>query len=219
MSCRGVKFHMNCDPAFDLELIERVATVYRDSGIRFMVDLEQEYSFDDAVRLGRRLAALDFDWMEAPLPDTDLDAYAALTASVAIDVLPVGYVMSALDVWADALRRGAWSRLRCEVCSTGGITTAVQALALGRAFGVPTELQSFGYPATQAANLQVMLGVPGCTWFEYPMPGDDFSYAAIEPLRLDAEGCIGASHDAGLGLTLDWATIEADAVTVFDSAT
>jgi len=49
---RAIKLHMNTDPEFDLEIVQAVATAHRDSGLRFMVDLEECYTFDEAVRLG-----------------------------------------------------------------------------------------------------------------------------------------------------------------------
>ena len=217
MGYRAVKFHMNGDPAFDLELVETVAAAFGGTDLSFMVDLEQCYSFDDAVRLGCRLADLPFHWMEAPLPDTDLDAYVELNRAVGVDVLAAGNTLVGLDAWADGLARGAWSRLRCDACNAGGITTLVRALALGWATGTATEVQSYGFAPSQVANLHVMLGVPGCTWFEHPLPAGPFDYGAVNSLRLDAEGRVAAPDGPGLGLEMDWERIEADALLSFDS--
>jgi len=69
---RAIKLHMNTDPEFDLEMVQAVAKAHRDSELRFMVDLEECCTFDEAVKLGEALDKLPFDWMEAPLPDDDL---------------------------------------------------------------------------------------------------------------------------------------------------
>lgn len=214
---RAVKFHMNCDPAFDLAMVETVAAAHAGDGLRFMVDLEQRYGFDDALRLGRVLAELPFDWMEAPLPDGDLDAYAELNRAVGIDVLPAGNTLVGLETWGEGLRRGAWSRLRADAGNGGGITSLVRGMALARARGMTTEVQAFGYPASQAANLHVMLGVPGCSWFEHPVPAPDFEYGVLNPIALDPEGRVAAPDGPGLGLVMDWDRIEADAIASFDS--
>ncbi|MDA0220574.1 MAG: mandelate racemase/muconate lactonizing enzyme family protein [Proteobacteria bacterium] len=218
MGYRAVKFHMNGDPAFDLEMVATVAAAFAASDLRFMVDLEQGYGFDQAVRLGRALDGLPFAWMEAPLPDEDLDAYAELNRAVAIDILPAGNSLVGLDAWTRGLDRGAWSRLRCGVDNCGGITAAVAVMALAQARGVPVELQSFGHGPAQAANLHVMLGVPGCTWFEHPFPSAAFDHGARNPPALDAEGRVAPPEGPGLGLEMDWARIEAEAVARFDSA-
>ncbi len=214
---RAIKFHMHTDLEFDLDMVQAVASAHRDSNLRFMVDLEQCYTFDEAVRLGEALEKLPFDWMEAPLPDHDLDAYVELNKAIAIDVLPAGNTLFGLKTWADGLRRGAWSRLRCDVTNGGGVTTIIKAMELANAMNVPVELQSFGFQPTQSANLHLMLGLGGCTWFEHPAPHAPFDYATRNPLTLDSEGRIGAVEGSGLGIDMDWDLITTDAFVTFDS--
>ncbi len=214
---RAIKFHMHTDIEFDLDMVQAVASAHRDSNLRFMVDLEQCCTFDDAVRLGDALEKLPFDWMEAPLPDHDLDAYVELNKAIAIDVLPAGNTLFGLKTWADGLRRGAWSRLRCDVTNGGGVTTIIKAVELANAMNVPVELQSYGFQPTQHANLHLMLGLGGCTWFEHPAPHAPFDYATRDPLMLDSEGCVGANEGPGLGLDIDWDLVASDAFTTFDS--
>jgi L-alanine-DL-glutamate epimerase-like enolase superfamily enzyme len=67
-----------------------------------------------------------------------------------------------LPAMADAITRGASSRLRCDPSDAGGISAARSAMVLACAHGLKTELQSYGYPLNQAANLHLMLGVKGC---------------------------------------------------------
>jgi len=214
---RAVKLHMNTDPEFDLDLVQAAARAHRDSDLRFMVDLEECYTFDEAVRLGEALDALPFDWMEAPLPDTDLDAYVELNKAISIDVLPAGNTLVGMQNWTEGLSRRAWSRLRCDVTNGGGITTILEAVKLARSMQVPVELQSFGFQPTQHANLHVMLGLEGCTWFEHPAPQEPYDYASRNPLMLDSEGCVGAAEGPGLGLDVDWEQIATDAFATFDS--
>ena len=213
----AIKFHMNTDPDFDLDLVHAVARAFRDSDMRFMVDLEQCYTFDEAVRLGKVLDKLPFDWMEAPLPDEDLDAYVELNKAVGIDVLPAGNTLVGINNWTEGLRRGAWSRLRCDATWAGGITTVLKAIRLAQAMHVPVELQSHGFQPAQHANLSLMLGLEGCNWFEHPVPQEPYDYATRNPLMLSAEGRVAAVEGPGLGLDIDWEQIETDAFAAFDS--
>jgi len=214
---RAIKFHMNTDPDFDLEMVKAVAKAHRDSRLRFMVDLEQCYTFDEAVRLGEVLGKLPFDWMEAPLPDDDLEAYVELNKAIAIDVLPAGNTLVGLKNWSEGLRREAWSRLRCDVINGGGVTTVLKALELAHSMNVPVELQSFGFQPAQHANLHLMLGLQGCTWFEHPAPQAPYDYATRNPLVLDSQGCVSAAEGPGLGVDIDWELIATDAFATFDS--
>lgn len=214
---RAIKLHLNADPDFDLDLVHALAELHRDRDLRFMVDLEESYAFDEAVRLGETLDRLPFDWMEAPLPDRDLDSYVELNKAVSIDVLPAGNTLVGLTNWTEGLRRGAWSRLRCDVVNAGGVTESIKAMKLGQAMNVPVELQSFGFQPAQHANLHVMLGLEGCTWFEHPVPHEPFDYATRNPLTLDREGCVSAAAGPGLGIDMDWELIASDAFETFDT--
>jgi len=214
---RAIKFHMNTDLDFDLDMVQAVARAHRDSNLRFMVDLEQSYTFDEAVRLGEALDKLPFDCMEAPLPDDDLDAYVELNKAVAIDVLPAGNTLVGMKNWTDGLRREAWSRLRCDVTNAGGVTTVVKAIELAQTMHVPVELQSYGFQPGQHANLHLMLGLAGCTWFEHPAPQAPYDYATRNPLMLDSQGCVSVAEAPGLGLDMDWELIATDAFATFDS--
>ena len=214
---RAIKFHMNTDLDFDLDMVKAVARANRDGNLRFMVDLEQCYTFDEAVRLGEALGKLPYDWMEAPLPDDDLEAYVELNKAISIDVLPAGNTLLGMENWTDGLRRGAWSRLRCDVTNSGGVTTVLKAMQLAQSMSVSVELQSYGFQPAQHANLHLMLGLGGCTWFEHPAPQDPYDYATRNALKLDSQGCVGAVEAPGLGLDMDWELIATDAFATFDS--
>ena len=213
----AVKFHTQCDPDFDLAMTSAVSAAFASTGLRFMVDLEQLYGFDDAVKLGRALSDMPCDWLEAPLDDTEIDAYAELRRAVGVDVISAGNTVVELPAMADAIARGAWSRLRCDPCNVGGISATMKAMALAGAHGLKTELQSYGYPLSQAANLHVMLGIAGCSYFEHPVPVEHYEYACANPIRIEADGCVSAPDGPGLGLDLDWGRIEADASLVIDT--
>ena len=219
MGYPAVKFHTQCDPEFDLEMTLAVSAEFAQKGLRFMVDLEQVYDFDSAVKLGRALADMPCDWLEAPLDDEDIDAYAELRRAVDVDIICAGNTVVELSDMADAITRGAWSRLRCDPSNVGGISAARSAMALACAHGLKTELQSYGYPLTQAANLHLMLGVAGCSYFEHAVPIEHYEYACPNPIRIEADGCVRAPDGPGLGIDTDWKQIEADATLLIDTDT
>ncbi len=219
MGYPAVKFHTQCNPEFDLEMTLAVSAEFAQKGLRFMVDLEQVYDFDSAVKLGRALADMPCDWLEAPLDDEDIDAYAELRRAVDVDIICAGNTVVELSDMADAITRGAWSRLRCDPSNVGGISAARSAMALACAHGLKTELQSYGYPLTQAANLHLMLGVAGCSYFEHSVPIEHYEYACPNPIRIEADGCVRAPDGPGLGIDTDWKQIEADATLLIDTDT
>ncbi len=219
MGYPAVKFHTQCNPDFDLEMTSAVSAAFASTGLRFMVDLEQLYDFENAVTLGRALSDMPCAWLEAPLDDTEIDAYAELRRAVGVDIISAGNTVVELPDMADAIARGAWSRLRCDPCNVGGISAAMKAMALASANGLKTELQSYGYPLSQAANLHLMLSVSGCSYFEHPVPVEHYEYACANPIRIEADGCVSAPDGPGIGLDLDWEQIERDASLVIDTET
>ena len=144
MGYPAVKFHTQCDPDFDMEMTSAVSAAFASTGLRFMVDLEQVYDFENAVKLGSALSDMPCDWLEAPLDDTEIDAYAELRRAVGVDIISAGNTVVELPDMADAIARGAWSRLRCDPCNVGGISAAMKAMSLASANGLKTELQSYG---------------------------------------------------------------------------
>ena len=58
MGYPAVKFHTQCEPDFDLEMTSAVSDAFDSTGLRFMIDLEEVYDYEDALRLGRAPSAL-----------------------------------------------------------------------------------------------------------------------------------------------------------------
>jgi L-alanine-DL-glutamate epimerase-like enolase superfamily enzyme len=215
---RGIKYHMNCDPEFDREMVTTIDRIFPNSGIRFMVDLEQRYTLDEAVALGEILARLPYDWMEAPLADSDIAGYIELNGQVNIDILPAGNTLLGIEQWEQGLASKAWSRLRCGANNAGGITAVIDAINLAERFQIPVELQSFGYITNQMSNLHLMHSSRLCTWFEHPFPYENYEFAANSKIHLDNKGRVSAASANGLGLSLDWRKIEVAANRRFDIA-
>ncbi|MDE0417734.1 MAG: hypothetical protein OXI95_12475 [bacterium] len=213
---RAVKFNVMSAPPFEAELARSVTSRF-GGNLRFMLDLEQSYGFDDALSLGRELETMPCDWLEAPFNDSDIDAYAELNRAVGVDIIPAGNTLVDLADMVHALDAGAWARLRCDPNNCGGISQAIKAMALAGARGLKTELQSYGYPLAQAANLALMLGVRGCSYFEQPVPVEHFDYGAANPIRTDLQGNATLPNGPGLGLAIQADRIENDAFTTLDT--
>ena len=218
MGYRAVKLHMKTDPDFDVELIGVISESYPDGKIRFMTDHEQQPTFDEALMVGTAMSKGPFDWFEAPLVDTDLEAYAELNRAVDVDIIPAGNTLVGLENWRTALECKAWSRLRFDATNAGGVTAAIKAMELARAMDVCAEIQSYAFGPGQHINLHVMLGMAGCTWFEHPVPSERLDYPVRNPLVLDNNGFVYSNERPGLGIDVDWDDVEAKAVLTFDSA-
>ena len=86
---RAIKFHCWCLPEKDRELAREVRRAFPSDDVRFMLDVENNYSWQDSLETAKELQDLNFLWFEAPLMDHDRDGYRRLTERVDIPVIPI----------------------------------------------------------------------------------------------------------------------------------
>ena len=204
----AIKFHAWNYPERDLEMLRAVHAQFGDSGITFMHDAENRYDRYGALLVGRALQEMGFRWFEAPFRDYDIHSYRRLRQQLSIPVIPHGLWISDLGELATYLSQDPWDALRFDT-SMVGVTTGRKIAALAEAWGMPVEVQSWGYSLIQAPNLHLCLSVAGSNYFESPIPYDAYEFGVTNPIRCNAEGNVQAPSGDGLGLELDWEEIEA----------
>ena len=212
---RAVKFHAWCEADRDLEMLRKVHAAHGGSGMAMMHDAEQRYDRHAALRVGRELDAMGFRWLEAPLPDHDLEGYADLRRRVGVPILAGGNDIVDLRAVGNALRLKPWDALRFDVTVAGGFTPSRKLVALAQGAGLWAELQSWGYTLIQAANLHLGLGVAGTGMFELPVPPEPHEFAVENPYRISADGHVEAPTAPGLGVVVDWERMEAATLASF----
>ncbi len=206
---KAVKFHCWCEPDLDLAMIEKVDAAFGRTDLAFMLDVEQRYHRDGALRVGRVIGELGYAWFEAPLDDYDLSGYRHLTRALTVPVIPAGNSITDYRLIAFALEQGCWSKVRIDVMVSGGLTGALKIMHLAACHGVDVELQCWGYTLHQAANLHLMLGQPNASYFEQPTQYDVFEYGATGAIRTGPDGMVRAPEGPGLGFDIDRAAVEA----------
>jgi L-alanine-DL-glutamate epimerase-like enolase superfamily enzyme len=206
---KAVKFHCWCVPERDLPMCEAVAKHFEGNGLTLMLDVEQRYDLLGAKRVARRLGEIGFRWFEAPLVDTDIEGYREIRRQSTVPVIAAGNTWIDLQMLLQGAKAGAWSALRVDATICGGITPLAKIMGLAEALGMDVEIQCWGYTLTQAANLHVMLAYGNCTYFEQPVPYPAFEYGSLDVIRTDAQGYVHAPRGDGLGIGIDWGSIEA----------
>ena len=201
---RAIKVHPYCDFAPDLRLVHRLIERFEGRQIGWSLDSDGNYDFGQALRIGRVLDAAGWEFLEAPLPDSDLSGYRALAEALDIDVICGGNALPDLRIIRLALEMGAWDRSRFDVTGIGGFTGACAGMAMTAAHNRKREVQSWGYTLTQAANLHLMLAYSNCDYFEQAAPFEKYEVGARQVIRPDADGCVSPSGLPGLGIELDW---------------
>ena len=216
---KAVKTHAWCEPERDTHMLRAVHAEHGNAGIALMHDAEQRYDRPSALRVARALEEMDFAWLEAPLVDGDLHGYRELRRRVSVPILSAGNTIIELQQVCDALQLEPWDALRFDVTIAGGITPGRKLAALAEAWGMRTELQSWGYTLIQAANVHFGLAFERTGYFELPVPYEMFEYGVENPFRVGPDGYVQAPTGAGLGIDVDWERMEHAAVSAFSCTT
>jgi L-alanine-DL-glutamate epimerase-like enolase superfamily enzyme len=205
---KAIKFHCYCVYERDMEMVRAVHARHGDSGVKFMLDVEQRYSRDEALKAAQELEEMGYTWFEAPLPDFDFEGYRDLKRRVAIPILANGNWVLDSRLIEHTLAYDCWTHVRVDTTVAGGVTAMRKIMAIAEAHGMNVEIQSWGYTLTQASNLQVMLAHRNCEFFEHPVPYPAFEYGSLDTIRVDKDGYVHAPAGPGLGIRTDWKAME-----------
>ena len=214
---RAIKFHCWCLPDKDLELARAVRRAHPNEDVAFMLDVENNYDWQQSRQMARELADLAFTWFEAPLMDFDLEGYRKLTDCSEVDIVPSGNWIQDLAAFERALQSRCWTRARTDVTVCSGLTPAAKYLALVESFGMKCEVMSWGNTLIASANLHLMLGLGASTYFEQAVPYEPYEYGMHETIRTNPDGFVDAPVNPGLGYEIDWQAMEKAAIHRLDS--
>jgi L-alanine-DL-glutamate epimerase-like enolase superfamily enzyme len=206
---RAAKIHAWGDPARDVALLQRLRSTFPD--LVLMHDAEGRYDRDGAAFVTDAGAEVGLRWLEAPLPDLDLDGYRSLRGR-GVAIFPAGDSVWDPRLLRELMRDPPWDAVRFDVSFAGGVGAA---LALGRVaeeFGVPVEPIAYGHAVIQAANLHVMLAIGRTEWVELPVPAEPWEHGVHTPIRIDREGLVHLPSGAGLGVDVDADAMRAAAI-------
>lgn len=205
---KAIKIHPYAVFEEDIPLVKKIQEVYGNSEIRFSFDPDQQYNREQAYKMTKLLESYNWDWMEAPLPDTDLEGYKQLRSKTTIPISCGGNHYLSLGEIQHGIHYGAWGDVRVDTTVCGGITPMRKIVALTEGNNMRIEIQSWGMTLTQAANLHIMLSTTSCTYFEQAFPYEPFEIGAKTIIRTDKEGYVHAPVGNGLGIELDWDEID-----------
>ena len=163
-----------------------------------MVDANQKFNRNEALRRGRLYQQMGCFWYEEPLAPHERDGYAELARELDIRIA-TGENEYTKYSFLELLKKGGADVVQPDNRRAGGVTEWMEIAAIADAFGV--EVASHGGGVT---NLHMLLAMPNAIYMESGSIKGDSS--AIEPLRMK-DGEMLAPETAGMGSELkpDWA--------------
>jgi L-alanine-DL-glutamate epimerase-like enolase superfamily enzyme len=168
-----------------------------------MIDLEEKYDLEDALRLGEQMDEGLFVWLEGPIGDELLVQYGELRSRLAIQIIPDGFSIYSPEFIRQGIEAGSWDAGRFDATTVGGISKALELLMIANDAGMSMEIQSWGHSLAQAANLHLVLANERTRYFEAPMPKESFEFG-MKNGNLLKRGRVVAPEGPGLGIEVDW---------------
>jgi len=207
------KIHPHGIPRDDIKICRAVRNAVGDD-MTLMLDSIWAYGYEDAVRVGRAIEALDFFWYEDPLADEDIYNYIKLRNKLDIPIMSTEFAPGRLYGMAQWIQQMATDILRGDVAVTGGITPLVKIAHLAEAFRMKCEIHHGGNSLNNVANLHVIMAVNNCDYYEvFPSHGAN-KFGLVKDIEVDKQGLVYAPEKAGLGYEIDWDLVKRETVQV-----
>ena len=179
--------------AEDREALRAVRAAVGDR-FELMVDANQAYRLDEAIKRMRALEDIGLSWIEEPLPADDLAGHRALCAHATVPIA-VGESLYSIGQFGDYVHNGACHIVQVDVARVGGVTPWLKVAHLAECHNLAVcphflmELHVSLACATQAAR-----------WVEHIPQLDDVT---ASPIRIE-NGYAYPPAQPGLGIDWDW---------------
>ena len=178
--------------------------------IELMIDSNHAYSYDEALKLSKKLEDQDIKWFEEPLSPEFYDQYSDFKSKSLIPVA-AGECEYLRYGFQKLLDKNCIDFLQMDICSCGGLTEAKRISALSSAKGVKVIPHTWGsgiafYTAINfISNLEP---IPGRlynedAYVEYDRTENKIRENIIKNNITMKDGYISVNHKPGLGIDVD----------------
>ncbi len=199
---RAYKIHPGAMPT--KEVIEMVGAVRREVGdeMRLMLDPNHGYDLRKALKIGHALDENDFYWFEDPVPWDDYRSIRILSDTLET---PLNMSDSAPFLFHDAARvlEQGWPRLIRGTTRKIGITGLKKQCGMAEGFNVNCEIGTAGNSLMNAANLNVIMSILNCDFYEYWMPLEAQQFGLRQEILVSSDSILTAPETPGLGFEID----------------
>ncbi len=199
---RGFKLKVGRPIAEDLDRLQAVRDVMPPS-VEFMVDANQSFALDDALRRARQYEQLGLAWFEEPLPADDVSGHARLAQSTSVPIA-IGETIYSIGQFREYLQAGACSLVQVDVARIGGITPWLKVAHMAQAFNLAVAPHYL-----MELHVSLACAVPNARWVEHIPQLDEFLRSTM---TVDSEGYAVPPDAPGVGIDWDWEAVDAKLV-------
>ena len=203
-----LKDHLPYDARENIRLFRELRKSFGDQvGLMHDAALTQ-YTYEEALKVGRALEEEDFIWLEEPLPDRQLENYVRLTDTLDIPIAGAETLMHDPELSALWLRSGAVDVLR--VHGRHGTTPLLKLANFAEMHNSNVEPNAYG-PLFGLVHAHLDCGIGNIRWFETSPPFDGAKMAEeiglLNPVA-PHEGWVSFPDAPGWGAEWDWKQFE-----------
>lgn len=186
------------------QVVEMVHEVRRAVGDDFdlMLDPNHGYDFGAALEIGCALDANSFTWFEDPVPWSHQSEIEELSASLSTPLAMSDSADFLITEATESLERG-WPEIIRGTTRKIGITGLKRQCEAAARFGRQCEVGTAGNSLMNAANLNVIMAVQNCWYYEYWMPLEAQWFGMSPEITVNLDGELEAPTLPGLGFEID----------------
>ena len=206
---KSIKMKVGLNLKDDIDNVKAVRNAIGPD-IELMIDSNHAYSYDEALKLSKKLEDQDIKWFEEPLSPEFYDQYSDFKSKSLIPVA-AGECEYLRYGFQKLLDKNCIDFLQMDICSCGGLTEAKRISALSSAKGVKVIPHTWGsgiafYTAINfISNLEP---IPGRlynedAYIEYDRTENKIRENIIKNNITMKDGYISVNHKPGLGIDVD----------------
>ena len=194
-------------------LVEIVSAVRQAVGweIPLAMDHLGRLTVNDAIRLGRALEPYCLAWMEDAMPWWDIKGNLRVTRAINVPTTN-GEDIYLWDGWREMIEKRAIDIIHPDLLTAGGMAETKRIADYAERYGLPTALHFAGSPIAFMANLHCAAAIPSFVALELHALDLPFWQGLVTglPEKLISEGYVQVPEKPGLGVDLNYETIEAN---------
>ena len=202
----AMKFRIGTEWSWDGVTVDRFLGLVRELAqtvngrMELMLDGNQRFTIDQALAVAKELDRLGFRWFEEPIPQTDIDGYARINASVDMPITG-GEQFTTAEQFRPYLEKKAYSIVQPDagIC---GISAVMQIAEVAHRYGIDLCPHNWHNGLMTMANVHAVSALPNPKVLELCMIQGPLQWQILKQTPAITDGWLEIPDKPGLGVEI-----------------
>jgi L-alanine-DL-glutamate epimerase-like enolase superfamily enzyme len=202
----AMKFRIGTEWSWDGVTVDRFLALVRELAqavngrMELMLDGNQRLTESQAMIIAKELERLNFAWFEEPIPQTDIDGYARINASVSMPITG-GEQFTTVEQFRPYLEKKAYKIVQPDagIC---GITAVMQIAEVAHRYGVDLCPHNWHNGLMTMANAHAVAALPNPHVLELCMIQGPLQWEILKEKPVIQDGYLEIPNRPGLGVDI-----------------